>query len=309
MATPNKCPLCDASSAKQTVVTSHVFGSEIGSPRAFFHCLECDVRYQFPRLTDEEEAHFYAAEFEKFMESRSGVVGGWQKAESHIVANEDTRIRRMKKISDVLPSSGNILEVGCSSGFMLYPLLSEGFKCIGVEPSNVFGEFVREKGIDVYESLSQLGDEFDAKFDVIMHFFVLEHIVNPKEFLLEQLRLLKPGGSIVFEVPNAADPLFSIFDLPAFERFYWSIAHPWYFSEDSLSFLLNQLGHPYRLIRDQRYDLSNHFVWAMDGKPGGMGLFSEFFGKELDAHYKERLIATGNCDTLFGIVTKASNSV
>src|SRR5256885_6140442 len=46
-------------------------------------------------------------------------------------------------------------------------------------------------------------------------------------------RSLKPGGKIVFEVPNVADPLCSVYDIPAFERFYWSIAHPWYLDRKS----------------------------------------------------------------------------
>jgi 2-polyprenyl-3-methyl-5-hydroxy-6-metoxy-1,4-benzoquinol methylase len=76
------------------------------------------------------------------------------------------------------------------------------------------------------------------KFDVIMHFFVLEHISDPLNFLKLQIELLKPGGKIIFEIPNAADVIYSVYDIPAFERFYWSIAHPWYFSEKSLTYLL-----------------------------------------------------------------------
>jgi SAM-dependent methyltransferase len=137
----------------------------------------------------------------------------------------------------------------------------------------------------------------------VIHFFVLEHIAQARAFLEQQLALLKPGGKIIFEIPNAADPLFSVYDIPAFERFYWSIAHPWYFSEASLRYLLDQVGRPYEILRDQRYDLSNHMVWARDGRPGGMGRFTEILGPELEESYKKALIRTGRCDTLVGIVS------
>lgn len=304
MALPKCCPLCRAGIALQSVVTTHVYGMK-KSRAAFFHCESCDVRYQYPGLTPEEESRFYAAEFEGFMASRAGAMGGWQKSEDHVAANEATRIRRMAYLEPLLGRQSDLLEVGCSSGFMLYPLVEAGHKCTGVEPSGVFSEYVKQRGLPVYGSVDQLREsEPDSRFDVILHFFVLEHITEPLAFLWEQLELLKPGGKIIFEIPNAAEPLYSIYDIPSFERFYWSVAHPWYFSEPSLKYLVERLGCSYEILRDQRYDLSNHMVWARDGRPGGMGRFSEAFGPELDRSYKQALIKSGQCDTLVGIIEK-----
>lgn len=305
MALPEKCPLCCAGRDRQSVVTPHVYGGEVEREHAFFHCEVCDVRYQFPRLTTEEESHFYVAEFEGFMASRAGNKGGWHKVEDHIVANEPTRIRRMRHLAPHLAGRTSLLEVGCSSGFMLFPLAEAGHACTGIDPSRLFNEFVKNRGLVVFDSLRQLQESVpDAKFDVILHFFVLEHIADPVAFLDAQLALLKPGGKIIFEIPNAADPLYSVYDIPAFERFYWSVAHPWYFSESSLHYLLKQLDRPYEILRDQRYDLSNHMVWARDGRPGGMGQFTKALGSELEESYKQALIRIGKCDTLVGVISK-----
>ena len=303
MALPEECPLCQAGREEQAVVTPHIYGGA-GRGHAFFHCQNCDVRYQFPRLTPEEEARFYAAEFEGFMTGRAGNKGGWGKVEDHVQTNEPTRIRRMKYLKPLLAKNASLLEVGCSSGFMLFPLAEAGHDCVGIEPSGVFNEYVKHRGLSAYESLDRLQQSVPAaQFDIILHFFVLEHIADPKTFLEAQLTLLKPGGKIVFEIPNAADPLYSIYDIPAFERFYWSVAHPWYFSESSLHYLLGQIGHPYEILRDQRYDLSNHMVWARDGRPGGMGRFTGALGNKLEEDYKQALIRTGKCDTLIGIIS------
>ncbi|MDD5298978.1 MAG: class I SAM-dependent methyltransferase [Gallionella sp.] len=303
MALPEKCPMCLAGREKQSVVTPHVYGGNVRG-HAFFHCQDCDVRYQYPGLTPEEEVRFYAAEFEGFMAGRAGNKGGWDKAEDHIRANEPTRLRRMKYLQPILAKGASLLEVGCSSGFMLFPLAEAGHDCVGIEPSGVFSEYVKERGLPVYESLNQLRQlAVRSQFDAILHFFVMEHIAQPRAFLEAQLALLKPGGKIIFEIPNAADPLYSVYDIPAFERFYWSVAHPWYFSESSLHYLLGQLGRPYEILRDQRYDLSNHMVWARDGRPGGMGRFTEALGSELEESYKQALIRNGKCDTLIGIIS------
>ena len=90
MSLPKECPFCQAQQEQQTVITSHVYGGE-GRGHSFFCCSNCDIRYLYPGLTAEEEKRFYAAEFEGFMEGRSGKEGGWKNSEDHIKANEPTR--------------------------------------------------------------------------------------------------------------------------------------------------------------------------------------------------------------------------
>jgi SAM-dependent methyltransferase len=305
MPLPQECPLCGAGRTAQAVVTPHVYGDKTKT-RAFFHCAQCDVRYQYPGLTPEEEERFYAAEFESFMAGRAGTSGGWSNVDAHVKANEPTRLRRMRYLAPLLPAKASVLEFGCSSGFMIQPLIAAGHECWGIEPSGVFRDALRRLDLRVDASL----EEFRAanrqkRFDVVMHYFVLEHIAEPLPFLRSQLDLLVPSGKIVFEIPNAADPLYSVYDIPAFERFYWSTAHPWYFTERSLRHLLDQLGRPYEIKLDQRYDFSNHMVWARDGRPGGMGRFSAEIGADFEEIYKQTLIRAGKCDTLIGVITNS----
>ena len=304
MLAPQFCPLCKTESNDHTVVTRDVFGDE-EKKHIFCKCSSCDVNYMFPRLSKEQEAHFYNKEFEKFMSSRSGESGGWLKVEEHIAANEETKKRRMKYLSKFVQERKSILEYGCSSGFMLNPMIQLGHDCTGIEPSGIFRAYLNEKSIKTYDSHDEMMKENKTKkFDLIMHFFVLEHISEPLSFLKDQMELLNKNGQIVFEIPNAADPLHTIYNIPEFEKFYWSIAHPWYFTEKSLSYLLNKMGCKYEIIRDQRYDLSNHMVWARDKKPGGMGRFSDKLGSDLDNKYRQSLIDTGHCDTLVAVLTK-----
>ena len=298
---PQKCPLCFCKQIKPKKIASKIYGDRT-KRRAFFLCSNCDVRYLFPKLSAREEKLFYKKEFESFMDKRSGSSSGWLKAEEHVKQNKQTFKRRLKYLKPHLSTHKNILEVGCSSGFMLYPFLRKGNECIGVEPSGIFSNYVRKKGIKVYNSLKNLISEEKRKFDLIFHFFVLEHTSNPIQFLKDQLLVLQKKGKIIFEIPNVADPLHSVYKIPAFENFYWSIAHHWYFSEKSLKFLLKKVGRPYKIILDQRYDLSNHMIWARDGKPGGMGYFKKILGKDIESNYKKSLIKSGACDTLIGII-------
>ena len=303
MSLPTRCPLCAAAGDRISVVTPHVYGDRGG--RAFFRCGACDAIFLHSGLLPEEEHRFYAAEFEGFMSGRSGDAGGWTQPERHIAANQPAVARRLRYLNEVLPPRGRVLEVGCSSGFMLYPLIETGYECVGIEPSGVFRDYLRARKVACHDSLDALRVAQPAGgFDAIMHFFVLEHIAEPEAFLRGLLELLRPGGVLVCEVPNAADALVSVYDIPAFERFYWSVAHHWYFSEASLGYLLGRLGCSWEVRRDQRYDLSNHMVWARDGKPGGMGRFTPQLGAEIEDAYRQALIQSGHCDTLVAVLRK-----
>jgi len=116
--------------------------------------------------------------------------------------------------------------------------------------------------------------------------------------------MLKPKGVIFAEVPCVYDPLTNLYDISKFEKFYWSIAHHYYFSPKSISFILDQINCSYEIIPEQRYDLSNHIQWHNEGRPGGQGRFDNVFSNELIEKYKLDLIENGHFDTIFLIIHK-----
>lgn len=303
MDTPS-CRYCGAGPDKQTVRAETVFG---GKPEhRFWLCSGCDLVHLFPIPSEEEEARFYAKEFEKFMASRAGSDRDWTGPEAHIRTNQDQVRRRWAFMERFMSAGQTVLEVGCSSGFMMDSFRDRGLMPTGVEPSGEFIEFLEKRGHRAYPSMTALTEaEPEARWDRIVHFFVLEHVRDTLAFLREQLALLRPGGAVVFEVPCVNDPLTSLYKIPAFERFYWSIAHHYYFSPKALSRQLDTLGVRYELFPEQRYDLSNHAVWMQEGRPGGQGRYSDVFSPELIERYRQDLKAAWKCDTIFGVLWKA----
>ena len=300
---PRACRLCGIELKDIEIVGEYVFG---GSPKQkFYRCSNCDIAFLYPPMTEEEEQKFYSKEFEKFMETRSGGDFDWSGPESHIRSNQKQYERRLPFFSDLVSPGKSVLEIGCSSGFMLLPLKENGLKVAGVEPSGSFTGFLKSNNIPVYSNLDELEASSEIKrFDLVMHFFVLEHVRNPVGFLKKAFEFVKSGGCMVFEVPSRNDPLTSIYNIPTFHKFYWSVAHNWYFNYDSLLYVLRQVTDDYKIINEQRYDLSNHMTWALDGKPGGQGKYSSFFTSELVETYRQSMIDTGYCDTLIGRLHK-----
>lgn len=297
------CRSCGADIIKQEIRANFVFGGK--SDHKFWQCKECDLVYLWPVPTEEEDAHFYAKEFEKYMSSRVADGRDWSGPKAHIKSNQDHVKRRWKFLENDLAPGKDILEIGCSSGFMMDAFKQAGLNPVGIEPSQVFLDFLKKSGHTAFASLDELKKETDnKKFDLILHFFVLEHIRDTESFFREQIELLKPNGKIISEVPCVNDPLTSFYKIPAFEQFYWSVAHHYYFSPKSLSYILNKLGCEYELLPEQRYDLSNHLVWLQEGKPGGQGRYNHIFSESTVKSYKKDLIRSWHCDTMFVVLKK-----
>lgn len=287
-----RCRLCNEVDSSQKIRASHVFGGE--ERHNFWHCAECDAIYLHPPLTVLEEKYFYKKEFEKYMSTRVGDHRDWSNAEKHIVTNQDQVRRRWNFLKDHIFKGMNVLEIGCSSGFMLDKFKASDCKLVGVEPSGEFLEFVKKNGHKAYETIEEVHDSFD----LICHFFVFEHIANPFKFIEKQLSMLNDGGVIVAEIPSATDPLTSLYSIDAFEKFYWSIAHHYYYTPKSIKYIMDKMNLRFELIPEQRYDLSNHITWMTEGKAGGQDKFKDIFTDELIKKYKQDLKDNWRCDTM-----------
>jgi len=298
----HRCRICDADASFQNERCRTVYGGK--RSHKFWQCTKCDAVYLYPSLSAQEEKKFYKDEFSKFMSARSGNDTDWSNAKSHIVTNQDQVNRRWPFLRPHIKSGMDLLEIGCSSGFMMNKFRDNGLNCTGIEPSGEFLKYLNSTGFPAFSSLEELKKNSKKTFDLIVHFFVLEHISDPYSFFRETYDLLRPGGKILAEIPCVNDPLTSIFEIPAFENFYWSIAHHYYYSPKSLSFVLDKLDFSYEIIPEQRYDLSNHIVWMTEGKPGGQGRFNHVFSKELISKYSADLKKQWLCDSMYLVIYK-----
>jgi SAM-dependent methyltransferase len=294
-----QCRICNADQSTQFIRAPLVFGGN--KEHHFWQCKHCDAIYLYPVPSVDEEKNFYLMEFEGFMSSRVGDHRDWSNAQKHKETNQDQVIRRLPFIEEYLSPGIDILEIGCSTGFMLDAFKAKGANCVGVEPSGAFSEYLEQQGYEIYQDMKHINNK---KFDVITHYFVFEHMRDPFQFLTDSYLLLKENGVMVCEIPCANDPLTSIYNIDAFESFYWSIAHHYYYTPKSLDFVLDRLGYKYKLVPEQRYDISNHMIWMQDGKPGGQGKYSEIFGQDLVDTYRQKMIDTWHCDTIFLYVWK-----
>jgi SAM-dependent methyltransferase len=134
-----------------------------------------------------------------------------------------------------------ILDVGCSAAFFLKLAKDRGWKVQGVEVAEWAATFSRkELGVPVFQGLLHAAQFPAGSFDVAFSSHVLEHVEQPKAFIEEMNRVLRPGGALVIIVPTQfRSPSFVLF-----RRWYGDgpPRHVSFFDRKSLTRLLEGCG-------------------------------------------------------------------
>ena len=146
-------------------------------------------------------------------------------------------VTRILACENVRLKGARALEVGCGSGYLLYRLQETGADVVGVEPGEHGQQGGRKydvrivRGMFGHESVSTLG-----RFDLILHFTVMEHVMDPAGFLAAQAKCLKPGGLVMFAVPDCGEYIQSA-DVSMLMHEHWN-----YFSPASLKATVEVAG-------------------------------------------------------------------
>ena len=172
--------------------------------RLMFLLEEARKRFPEPISTDQikamltEEDHILDAMYvsleDRFRGTRADIK---ERQRVYLPYLEDAGLER-KKLS--------ILDVGCGRGEWLELLKAEGFKAQGVDINPVLVNECKERGLEVFDgdAISFLRELPDAGLSVLTAFHMIEHL--PLKTLIalldEALRVIKPGGRVIFETPN-----------------------------------------------------------------------------------------------------------
>lgn len=197
----------------------------------------------------------------------------------------------------------DVLDFGCGEGIFLERIRNKARSIIGVEVAEQRVRRLNDKGVRCLKSLSNIDDE---SLDSIFTFHVLEHLSDPMDTLGTMRDKLRPGGSLIVEVPHARDFLLYSLGLDPFKEFTLWSQHLILHTRDSLRRFLSESGFSVEVIYgQQRYNLANHLTWAVKQKPGGHKGPLHWLGTpELNHVYSRTLARSDQTDTLIAIAKK-----
>lgn len=108
------------------------------------------------------------------------------------------------KAQALLGRKGNLLELGCGRGELLWAAVDAGWSVSGVEMTPQFADVAVSRGVHIESSTIEASALLDKEgaFDVVYLAAVLEHLYDPVTCLKRIRRALKPGGLVFIDVPN-----------------------------------------------------------------------------------------------------------
>lgn len=228
------CPVCD--SRRHTLLFEQKFDAlsegALTSGYDVVVCTQCGFAFA-DRLPAQSAFDRYYAEMSKYeYEQRGGRESASDLARFEAIAEE---------VRPFIPSAeARILDLGCSTGRLLAIIRAKGFPNVcGLDPAPGCAREAKELyDVPVYTGSLTQNNLPREPLDFILMIGVLEHIRELDPALATLAGILRPGGRILMEVPDALG--FADWPDAPFQQF--STEHICFFSRTSLTNLMARGG-------------------------------------------------------------------
>ena len=152
--------------------------------------------------------------------------------------------------------NGNkLLDIGCGTGYYLEIAIQNNFDAYGQELGKDVAKWTREHlGITIWDKpIDKI--QTDIRFYVITIFDVIEHVINPIEFILNAKRLLANNGIMLILTPNFDSVAISI--MKEQSQVICPPSHLQYFTYNSIKKLAEQVDMDLIYIQTNGIDLAD----------------------------------------------------
>ena len=99
--------------------------------------------------------------------------------------------------------NSNVLDYGCNTGrHASYVKQAYGYNVMGADINKTAIAACKRKGIKAEVITEEFFEKYSSFFDLIINSHVLEHVDNPKDFLVNINGMLQDKGTLVIVIPQ-----------------------------------------------------------------------------------------------------------
>ncbi|MFM7666904.1 MAG: class I SAM-dependent methyltransferase [Bacteroidota bacterium] len=218
------CPICSGSQ------TLKIFNDTL------IECKSCSHVWADLSLNEDDLRKIYAKNYFKGAE-----YADYLSDKLILQTNFTKRLKSLNKLTDA-PKFESVLELGCAYGFFGELQLKAGNKYIGYDISEDSIRYANDNFGEYFSSKNYLLEEIQKEsFSDIFMWDVIEHLVNPEEFIKKVSFETKRNGRIYITTGDISAWL------PRKQKAKWRMIHPpthvHYFTKKSITKLLNKYGY------------------------------------------------------------------
>lgn len=246
----DKCALCENPSSQATVLF------DLNEEQRLLHCSVCGLIYNDRCRADIE--NIYDDDYYEGL-TKSNVGGYFSYSRMEKATNKTDRFAtafiksRCKGRNDRV----RLLDIGCGYGFFLKQFKGDDrFELVGIEASRKAADEASKFVAEIIHKRIEESDPRDfEKFDFITAFEVIEHVSDPRSFMMKAHSFLKDRGHLLLSMPDAGSFFFRML------KSRWPGIHPHYhnvyFSKATVSALARKCGFEVVRIRSKQYYYTN----------------------------------------------------
>ena len=161
----------------------------------YVQCAECSVVRQHPYPTSAEIAAYY----DRYQSLKSGQSSYLSDAGLEVFKRDKTFTFTDLELPYEAFAGKRVLDVGCATGQFIEMMMEAGAaQVVGIDTSEECITTARDRGLPCRQ-----GDflELSSEFDVITMWHVIEHLLQPQDFIRHAHKLLPTGGWLLIETP------------------------------------------------------------------------------------------------------------
>ena len=196
-ATSGVCLFCGSRSARPRYFGSDRLYRTTDRRFRIVECSDCGLLRLDPQPSAEELSASYPRQY--WFAPDESLAARLEEAWRRIVLRDHLRF-----VAQALADSGPVLDVGCGGGLFLRLLRERGYRGIGLDVSAEAAVIAwRRHGVPVVLGSLDSAPLAPRSCAAITMFHVIEHLTDPRTYLRAARELLRPGGRLIVQVPNA----------------------------------------------------------------------------------------------------------